>query len=248
MNNIVLHIPHSSLKYPEVFQKVVNDNKGIIDKFNFQMCDLYTDELFSNVFCKKLIFEYSRVFCDVEKFVDDDKEIMSKFGMGYVYTHTNLGQKFFEPNTEYKKTIYENYYKPFHQKLDDVITKSINENPTILVDCHSFCEEIIMKKDKKSDLPDICLGVDDLYKNENLINYIYNYFEKCGYKVKKNYPYCGTMIPDICMTKNYNNLNCIMIELNRNIYLQKDFSKNENFNKLKYQISNLLQELMKLEL
>lgn len=94
MNNIILHIPHSSLKIPNWYYKLVND-KNIVKSFNTIITDLKTDLLFGKNKFKKVVFPYSRVFCDVEKFADDSKEIMSKFGMGYIYTKTHLGNQFF---------------------------------------------------------------------------------------------------------------------------------------------------------
>lgn len=248
MNNIVLHIPHSSLKYPEVFQKVANNNNEIMDKANLQMCDMYTDELFSSDLCEKVVFDYSRIFCDVERFVDDEKEIMSKFGMGYVYTHTIDKKRFFSPSDDYKKMVYEEYYKPFHVKLDRVISRCIAKGKTILIDCHSFSKKIIMDKDKLKNLPDICVGFDEKYKNERLIKYICDYFTNCGYSIDRNYPYLGTMIPDMYFNQNVDGLNCVMIEINRNLYINDDYSKNGNFENLKCQINKLLVELSNLEL
>ena len=34
------------------------------------------------------------MFCDVEKYLDDSKEVMSKYGMGAVYTKDSNGKEF----------------------------------------------------------------------------------------------------------------------------------------------------------
>ena len=59
------------------------------------MTDLGIDELFKDYECIKVIPKYSRLYCDVERFKDDDKEIMSKYGEGVVYTHLYDGTVFF---------------------------------------------------------------------------------------------------------------------------------------------------------
>ena len=99
MNNIVLHIPHSNLKIPCSFLKNVIIDKEVVENFNHAITDLYTSDLFGKNQYSKVIAKYSRIYCDVEKFADDNKEIMSKFGMGFIYTHTNNGIKFLDPTT-----------------------------------------------------------------------------------------------------------------------------------------------------
>ena len=106
MNNIVLHIPHSSLKLPCGFLKNVIIDKEVVENFNHAITDLYTSDLFGKNKYSKVIAKYSRIYCDVEKFADDDKEVMSGFGMGFVYTHTNTRTKFLNPSSEYKNKIF----------------------------------------------------------------------------------------------------------------------------------------------
>lgn len=50
-----------------------------------EMCDSLMNQLLPHG-CSKIVFPYSRIFCDVEKFRDDSKEILSKKGNGsYLY-------------------------------------------------------------------------------------------------------------------------------------------------------------------
>lgn len=246
---IILHIPHSSLKLPRVFkQNKFELHQNQIDEFNFAITDLYTDKLFSCNKFKTVKFKYSRIFCDVEKFADDNKESMSKYGMGVVYTKTNKQQKFFNPTLEYKQTVINKIYYPYHKKLTKIVKNSIRKNETILVDCHSFSKDIIMGGNT-TNLPDICIGINN-DKNYALVEYIKEYFYNLGYKVAINFPYSGTMYPNNINDKN-NNLFCVMIEINRNLYLNdcnkyKNFKNNidlQKFKLLKKQIFNLLKIL-----
>ena len=243
MNNIVLHIPHSCLKLPFGFLKNAIVNKEVVKNFNNAITDLYTSNLFGKNKYSKVITKYSRIYCDVEKFADDSKEIMSKFGMGFVYTHTNTGKHFFNPSEEYKTNIFSNYYIKHHNKLDSVVSKTLEKGTTLLIDCHSFSRDIIMFEDKKNNLPDICIGFDELYNSEKLVNYIKTYFENCGYNVQFNYPYSGTIIPNKYFKEKANNLFCVMIEINKNLYIYENNNKNSNFQKLRNQIQTLLHEL-----
>lgn len=243
MNNIILHIPHSSLHLPNDFWENTVCEKSVVDEFNYNITDLYTDELFNNAKYRSIVAPYSRIYCDVERFAEDDKEIMSKFGMGFIYTHTNTGKRFFESNEDYRQKVFNNYYKKLHSDLDRIIENSITKNTTILLDCHSFSKDIIMFADKKENLPDICIGFDNIYYSEELVNFIKNYFENCGYRVSLNNPYLGTMIPDKYIENKIDNMYCVMIEINKKIYLKDNYQKNENFNNLQKQIDKLLNKL-----
>lgn len=247
-NKIILHIPHSSLMLPFGFYKNTLVSKAEINNFNLNIADLYTRELFGKNKYNKVIAKYSRVFCDVEKFADDEKEIMSKFGMGFVYTHTNKGDKFLNPTAEYKKQIYDNYYIKHHNKLDEVVSKYVKNKTTILIDCHSFSKDIIMFEDRKENLPDICIGFDELYYSEKLINFIKSYFESLGYSVQFNYPYSGTMIPNKFFETKVDNLYSVMIEINKNIYLTGTNKKNSNFSRLRKQIQYLLNQIERVKI
>lgn len=247
MNNIVLHIPHSSLKVPNWYHKLVS-NKNMAQYFNTSITDLETDKLFGNNKFTKIVFPYSRIFCDVEKFADDSQEIMSQFGMGFVYTKTHLGEQFFYPTEQYKKLVYDKYYIKHHNKLNKVVKKSLTKNKTILIDCHSFSKEIIMFEEKKENLPDICIGFDKLYYNENLINFIKNYFISNGYSVKLNYPYSGTMIPNDYFKNIDDNLLCVMIEINKRLYLNDNLEVINNIFKVQVTLNNLFKNLTNLDI
>jgi len=248
MNNIVLHIPHSSLKLPCGFLKNVIVSKEVVENFNHAITDLYTSDLFGKNQYSKVIAKYSRIYCDVEKFADDDKEVMSRFGMGFVYTHTNNGIEFLDPTTEYKNKIFNGYYTKHHNKLDEIVSSTLEKGTTLLIDCHSFSRDIIMFEDKKNNLPDICIGFDELYYNEKLVNYIKTYFENCGYNVQFNYPYSGTIIPNKYFRQTTEKLFCVMIEINKNLYLNSKNKKNSNFNIMKKQIKTLFKNLENLNI
>lgn len=77
---ILLHMPHVSLKLPKSFYKGLLINKCLLNKYNLLMSDLGIDTLFKDVKAHKIKAKYSRLYCDVEKFKDDNLEIMSKYG------------------------------------------------------------------------------------------------------------------------------------------------------------------------
>lgn len=252
INKIILHVPHSCSALPEKFLNnkftlPLND----IKKFNLTITDLYVKNLFTKNYTDKLTskthqqficFEFSRVFCDVEKYSDDNYEPMSKHGMGCVYTHNHLGQQFFKPDDNYKNYILNNIYLPYHKSLQDKVNKSLKTTNVVLLDCHSFSAEIVMDNIDKTNLPDICIGVNnDKYTSQKLTNFVVDYFKNCNYSVAINYPYSGSMQPQ-SINHNNNKFTSIMIEINKRIYLT-DNKPNQNFYKLHKQIVELLNQI-----
>ena len=229
MSYILFHIPHSSLKIPNVYWNICIKNKSYIQKSNLFLCDYLTDKLVPNK-CHKLIFKYSRLFCDVEKFKDGNKEIMAKKGMGVVYTNDCDGIIAI-PNYKYKRTVINSYYDKHHNKLDKIITNILKKhNKCIIVDLHSFSDEMVKKLFNSDNNPDICIGTDDIYTNKKIANFTFEYFKKCGYSVEFNQPYSGTMIPNKYFNKKDKRLSSIMLEINKRIYLNSynDFYKLKN--------------------
>ena len=67
--------------------------------------------------------------------------------------------------------------------------------------------------------PDICIGVDSSYTGDNLIDFTVAHFKNYGYSVELNKPYLGTIVPNKFINKRYENLQSIMLEINKRCYL-----------------------------
>lgn len=246
-NKIILHLPHSSTKLPRFYKrrkKFVSRER--IEKFNFAMTDLYTDQLFSFKKYKYVKAKVSRIVCDVEKFLDDEKETMAKYGLGVIYNKTEMGEKLLKIDDKYRNFVVNKYYIKHHKKLDSVVTKNLKKHKVILIDCHSFSQDIIMDEKLRKELPDICIGVEEKYRSEKLLTFTVDYFNAFGYTVKMNYPYVGSMIPNCLINNDEKNFYSIMIEINRKIYLNNT-KKSKNFKNLKKLINFYLNFLKNME-
>jgi len=228
MNHILFHIPHSSLKIPKQFWKIAIKDREYIKKSNIFLSDYLTDKLVPSK-SHKLVFKYSRLFCDVEKFRDDSKEMMSQKGMGVIYTN-DCDVTIATPNKKYKGKVLKSYYNKHHNKLDKLVTNLLNKNNScIIIDLHSFSDEMTNKLFAIKENPDICIGIDNYFTNDKLMKLTIKHFKKYGYSVDINKPYSGTMIPSKYINKKENRLVSIMLEINKKVYL----SDKKNFNKLK---------------
>lgn len=240
MSYILFHVPHSSLKIPKRYWDICIKDKKYIDKTNIFLSDYLMDKLIPSK-SNRLVFKYSRLFCDVEKFKDNSKETMSKKGMGVIYTN-DCDNTITIPNKKYKNIVLKSYYDKHHNKLDKIVTTILNKyNKCIVIDFHSFSDELVEKLFNINNNPDICIGIDKTYTSEEFLNFTINHFKNYGYSVEINKPYSGTIIPNKYFNKKENRLSSIMLEINKRIYLN---DKN-NFNKLKQCIEDYYNEIKK---
>ena len=195
--NIVLNIPHSSCVIP---LNTWNEN---IDDEIWKWTDWNTDVLFySNLIqVKPVVFPVSRFFCDFERLEYDP---LGKQGQGIYYT--KFGNKTRTPDygtEEYAMKLYD-----IHK---DYINSFIDKK-TLLIDCHSFPEEVAPNVD-------ICIGYNEDWSkpSQELIDKVVNHFLDAGYNVDINSPYSNSRTP-----KDSNDYKSIMIEVNKRCYLFAD--------------------------
>lgn len=219
---ILFHIPHSSLFIPDWYKQTSHLSISDLERENLFMCDYKVDELLDNK-NQAIIFPYSRLYCDVERF-KDDSEIMYQYGMGYIYTKTSKGESMFSPNPEHRKIITD-IYDQYHKCLDDAVTTILEEyHQCILIDLHSYSAELVSRLFQYKDVPDICIGIEKDYYSEELTNHFVNFFKSYGYSVEINYPYSGSFVPNKYYGKKNTNIISIMIEVNKRIY-ENDFDR-----------------------
>ena len=238
---LILHMPHSSTYVPKTFQVL----EGISLKKEFQrMTDWCTDELFDFNGAKKLVFPYSRLYCDVERFRADRDEPMAKKGMGVCYTRTSYGTRLREVSSKERVFIKSTIYDEHHKKLEELVDEELCKNGSaLIIDCHSFPNEILAQHNESDIRPDICIGTDSFHTPIELMEYLRDYFMKKGLTVAINEPFSGTMVPLKFYGKD-KRVKSIMIEVNRKLYLDDKFNKNNNFNKLKKLIHDTLKDVV----
>ena len=212
---MILHIPHSSTKIPDG----VKFDKSIEEDI-YRMTDWYTDKLFSYSSMAKIVFPYSRLFCDVERFIND--EPMEQQGHGICYTRDSFGGHLRNVTDEERQDIIEKYYKPHHTKFTIACNHNLSLfNEVVIVDCHSFSDEVLPHEPIKDAIrPDFCLGIDEFHTPQELVDDIQEFLESAGFVVSINNPFSGTIVPLLHYKKN-NDLKSIMIEVNRKLYLDR---------------------------
>lgn len=201
-NKIVLNIPHSSVN--GVFDKESGwrYNAHFINAV-MRETDWHTDFIFNIdrpdvVAC---IFGYSRFLVDVERL---DNDPLEKEGRGILYANVNGHQR--DSITDEERNRLLSLRSSHLARLSEELTED-----SILVDCHSFNED--MARDV-----DICIGFNDDWSrpDEETIAGIVDIFEKSGYKVALNWPYSNSITP-----KANFRYKSIMIEVNKKTYLKQ---------------------------
>ena len=240
MKKIILHIPHSSVNMPLLDGYIIDADK--IHNELVKLTDWYTDELFYSETDSMIIAPFSRIFCDVERFDNDEDEIMSKFGMGVLYESFDDGSLLRKVSPTLRSRIIRDYYWKHHNALLEEVDKQLkNDGSCLIVDCHSYpSKPLIRDLDQTADRPDFNIGTDNYHTPQKLIDASIAYFEQRGYSIGVDWPYKGTIVPLAHYQKN-KKVNSIMLEVNRKLYLNEPSNeKSEKYNETKKIIAGFI--------
>jgi len=243
MRKLILHIPHSSSNIP-LLDGYISDMLKIKTEI-IKLTDWYTDELFDSENEIKIIAPFSRIFCDVERFVNDDEEIMSKVGMGATYELFDDGTLLRKLTPKLREIIIKDYYYKHHIALNEEVDRQLKQYGKVLIlDCHSFSSiPFIRDLNKNRNRPDFNIGTDQFHTPNELIDKSMRFFDNLGYSCGLNWPYNGSIVPINHYHKNIN-VKTIMLEVNRNLYLNEPSNnKSDNFIKTKKIVSDYIQIL-----
>ena len=237
---ILLHIPHSSTLIPEE-----NKPDFIVDLSEElrSMTDWYTDDLFDYP-ATKLLFPISRLVCDAERFRDNCREEMYRRGMGACYTHGCRGTRIRSLSREKEEQILRLWYDPHHESLRDKTAEKLDRfGVCLIIDCHSFhASPLPYEPDQRDQRPDICIGTDAFHTPGSVAERLTRSFSQKQYDVAVNTPYAGAITPLEYYRKDPRVIS-VMIEVNRSLYLDRDFRKNAAFSSVRRDIAASIDEL-----
>lgn len=247
MKKLVLHIPHSSTEIPLLDGYVSSHDE--IQQEIIKLTDWYTDDLFDSQVDDRIVTPFSRIFCDVERFADDELEVMSKFGMGVLYEKFDNGNQLRVVTPELKSDVLNDYYWVHHNKFLDAVKTSLEQTKSCLIlDCHSFPSSPLTRAIVQDEIrPDFNIGTDSYHTPKHIIDESINYFETNGYTLGVDTPYSGSIVPMEYYQKDPR-VTSIMLEVNRGLYLKENTNKkSENYNKTKEIVQGYMNLLRSLE-
>jgi len=243
MKNIALHIPHDGHEIPYELQNFITIPNEKFMYYDKMMSDIHLNKIVKGLPHKIFSCPYSRLICDVERFLQN--ETMEKYGMGFCYSKTFDGLEF-KTVTNEVLNITKKYYQKHHDDLN-LFAKYITE-PTLLIDFHSFNIKATLPEllDDTEPAPDICIGYDNKYCSEEIKDLLKKVAEEFQYSVKINYPYSGTLVPQNVLNGLNVPLQSIMIEINRNCYAEADGQMiNKGCQKLRNMLKKFINECIK---
>lgn len=223
--SVILHIPHSSLTIPAAVRSELHITDAELSSELLRMTDWHTNWLFDpgDLQVLRVVFPYSRLVCDVERFPDDASEPMSAKGMGAIYERMSDGKLLRDRMSgEARNSYLERYYYPHHRELQELTERVlVDRQRCMIVDCHSFSSiPLPCDLDQTLKRPDICIGTDPVHTPLALVRQIENACLKLGLSVSVDRPYTGTMIPDNCFGTD-KHIESIMIEVRRGLYVDE---------------------------
>ena len=192
---MILHIPHSSDKFPDDTRIPIGVREHT---------DWFTDKIFDKRF--SMVYPYSRYYCDVERLLGEDGLIQQIDTDGSVYRAVDE-----EKRIEILKS-----YTDWHAllKTNAECQASYFDN-VVVVDCHSFSASQLGLYE--SDVPDICIGHNEhnALPNEVMLE-VARIYRDNFYSVEFNYPYANAIV-----ASDLPNVYSIMLEVNKRLYMDE---------------------------
>jgi N-formylglutamate deformylase len=243
MKKLILHIPHASTHVP--FMDGYTINLEELESEILKLTDWHTDDLFNSPGDIMVVADFSRVFCDPERFVPDELEVMAQYGMGALYTKSDEGNTIRELSPKLSDRILQSYYWKHHEKLNDAVRGQLNQYAeATIIDCHSF-PDIPFHRDLNQDTPrpDFNIGTDSFHTPAEYIQFSKDFFEERGYSLGIDWPYKGTLVPGEYYQKD-NRVKSIMLEVNRKLYLREGSNeRSENYQVIKNVVREYLDQI-----
>ncbi len=246
---LLVHIPHSSTYIPPEIKNFLLLEDNDLQEELLRMTDRYTDEIFSCVAELggiSVVYNYSRLVLDPERFRDDKKKVMAAKGMGVIYTKDSNGRKLREINENERDLLLQNLYDPYHRAITEEVQELLNNfDGCLIIDAHSFpATPLPYEASQELRRPQICLGTDAYHSPEDLIEFIRNFFEEINLTTEINRPFKGCYVPAKFLHRE-KRVKSIMIEINRELYMNDDTGeKNDSFVEIKNKICMLFNQII----
>ncbi len=218
----IIHVPHASTVIPDDVRATFCLTDDELQTELIRMTDWYTDELFAVPGIACLHYPVSRLVVDPERFVDDDRELMSRVGMGAVYTRTSFGTPLRpELAPVERQALLDRYYWPHHRQFDQRVEQALELfGRCLIIDAHSFSPHPLPHEpDQHPDRPDYCLGTSAYHTRPQLVDAAESCLRAMRRSVFRDRPFAGTLVPQRYYQTD-RRVQSIMIEVSRGLYLQ----------------------------
>ena len=242
MNHCIIHVPHSSRQIPEKYrdQFTIDDNvlKIELDK----LIDHFTDSMVEGVEANNVIFPYSRLLVDVERFADDALELMSERGMGVIYSNGHALNKIRRALTDDERAELIGLYWQHHNLLEKSVDQALQQfNKCLIIDLHSYPKLKLPYEASNGERPELCIGTDNFHTSDNLVSEITSIASRYKLYTALNTPFAGTLVPLKHFAKEPR-VNSVMLEIRRDQYMDESnmVVDSERINLLKSMLTEII--------
>jgi N-formylglutamate amidohydrolase len=246
----ILHIPHAGRRVPKTYQNSYLGGIETIYRETEILGDLWTDRLFisETTPSRPVVFPYSRIFVDVERFREDTEETMAERGMGPLYLNGhNLKPIRREMTDRERHVILSRFYDPHRAKLSKQVSEQLKwHEQALIIDCHSFPKDRLPYENAGThQRPEICIGTDTYHTPNELSSAVIDVFLSRGYSLALNQPFAGSLVPLKYYGKD-SRVRSIMIEVRRDLFLPWPATRvKEHLPSVHHDIQNAIQAALK---
>lgn len=228
-NHMILHIPHDSTYIPEEERGRYLLTYAELSEEVRRMTDHHTYALVEGALSPEQIIRagVSRLVVDVERFVDDDWEPMSKAGMGVIYEKTSNGRPLRRELTKQERqNLLNEWYFPHHRRLEDAVDSALKRSgKALIIDIHSYPRlTLAYELSKDAYRPEICIGTDEYHTPPLLTQKVIEIFRSRGFDAALNTPFSGSIVPEKHYRKDPR-VSSIMVEIRRDFYMDERTSE-----------------------
>ncbi len=204
---LVVHVPHASTHIPEdVIAQFQLSGRALEDEARTS-ADLHTDLLAQVIWPTATIVAapVSRIVVDVERYADDEHEVMAQRGRGMVYSHSHDGTRMrCGLSDDERHRLKDTWYNPHWDRLRRAAAGAM------LIDLHSYpVDPWSVELNQDGERPEIDLGTDPALTPASWIMALQDHIQAHGYTVGLNTPYAGVIDAGAAAA--------IMIEIRRDI-------------------------------
>lgn len=224
---VVVHVPHASVVIPEDLRASFRLSPSELARELLAMTDLHTDEIFAlpDDEARSVVFPFSRLVVDPERFADDAAEPMAAKGLGVFYTRTSDGRvlRIHGARSNGERARLWALYHAHHAAFATAVSCALEDHgKCLVVDAHSFpSRPLPYEDDPRRDRPEICIGTDPTHTPTLLRETAVDAFEGEGFTVAVDRPFTGAIVP----REHYGReprVMSVMIEVNRALYMNEN--------------------------
>ena len=222
----VLSIPHCGMNFP--YQLESRYIPGQIEKLDDT--DFYLDKLYdfaSDLGITVIYAKFSRWVIDLNR----DPHSQPLYHDGRIITELCPTKDFFgnplyrkaefNPDENEKLKRLENYYFPYHRKIDDILSDLKNEFGQVLFwDAHSIRREV--KTIRSEPFPDFILGDNEgKAAGENFSKIVLENMEKSAWQITYNTPFKGGFLTR-SKGNPAENIHALQLEMSKDLYMTEN--------------------------